>query len=261
VVTLATAPFVIKALEAGLSGTKGSPQGRKEPGHTKLLTASITNNTPSILNDYPGPHPLQFRGNTFAAWALRLGGWRVLFEGLPARQGVLAVYPHTSNWDFPVMILAKWSLGVPVAFWGKDSLFKIPLFGRWLRRLGGVPVQRTAAGGVVGQMVAHIRRCKETGSYFWLGLSPEGTRKRIPGWRSGFYQTALAAEVPLALVKLDYARKLVDVSSFIRLSGNEDQDMARIASHFAGVQGKIAANASPVLLLDKALSRADTVIK
>jgi 1-acyl-sn-glycerol-3-phosphate acyltransferase len=213
------------------------------------------------LTDYPGPHALQFRGSRFAAWALRLGGWRVPFKGFPAPQGVVVVYPHTSNWDFVVMILAKWALGVPIAFWGKDSLFKIPLFGRWLRWLGGVPVERTAAGGVVGQMVAHLRRCKEAGTYFWLGLSPEGTRKRIPGWRSGFYQTALGADVPLALVKLDYARKIVDVCSFVRLTGNEAQDMARMASHFADVQGKIAANASPVVLLDRALNRADTVVK
>jgi 1-acyl-sn-glycerol-3-phosphate acyltransferase len=228
----------------------------------RLYTGNqIAQHPTKILNDYPDPHPLQFRGNALAAWALRLRGWRVLFEGFPTRQGVVVVYPHTSNWDFIVMILAKWSVGVPIAFWGKDSLFKIPLFGAWLRWLGGVPVRRTAAGGVVGQMCEHILRCKETNTYFWLGLSPEGTRKHIPGWRSGFYQTAVGANVPLALIKLDYGRKLIDIRSFIHLSGNPAQDMARIASHFAGVEGKIAANASPVVLLDPALNRADTVVK
>lgn len=156
--------------------------------------------TPQALHP---PYALQFRGSRLAAIALRALGWRVVFEGLPALQGVIIVYPHTSNWDFVVMILAKWTVGVPVQFWGKDTLFRIPLFGRWLRWLWGRPVTRTAAQGATAAALAHFSACKARGEYCWLGLAPEGTRKALPGLRSGFYRTAVGAQVLLGLVALD----------------------------------------------------------
>ena len=212
------------------------------------------------LEDYPHPFPLQFRGGLWARRILRVFGWRVLFEGLPARQGVLAVYPHTSNWDFVVMMLAKWSVGVQVRFWGKDRLFHIPLFGQWLRWLGGVPVDRTAPRGVTAQAIDIIVRHKAAGQYFWLGLAPEGTRKYIPGLRSGFYRTALGADVPLGLIALDYARREVRVLDFIQLSGDEPSDFARMAAVLAGVRGRHPEATAPFQLLDPALPRADTIV-
>jgi 1-acyl-sn-glycerol-3-phosphate acyltransferase len=205
--------------------------------------------------------PLRFRGSRLAAFLLRLGGWRVFFDGLPALQGVLIVYPHTSNWDFVVMLLAKWSLGVPVRFWGKDKLFRIPLFGRWLRWVGGVPVNRVAPQGITAQVLDIFAAKKAGGTYFWLGLAPEGTRKRIPGLRSGFYRTALGAGVPLGLVSLDYARREVRATEFIRLTGDEAADMARIAAAYEGVRGRNPGNAAPLVLLDASVSRADTIVR
>ena len=73
---------------------------------------------------------MQLLGSALARGLLRAAGWRVVFDGLPAAQGVAIVYPHTSNWDFVVGILAKWAIGIPVTFWGKDSLFRVPVFGR-----------------------------------------------------------------------------------------------------------------------------------
>ena len=68
------------------------------------------------------PHPVQFKGSALARWMLARMGWTVQFEGLPSLQGVIAVYPHTSNWDFIVGIVAKWAIGIPAYFWAKDSL-------------------------------------------------------------------------------------------------------------------------------------------
>lgn len=213
------------------------------------------------MSEFPKPYPVQFRGSRVARSLLAMAGWRVRFEGLPALQGVLIVYPHTSNWDFIVMMLAKWSLGVPIHFWGKDRLFHIPLFGRWLRWLGGVPVERTAPRGVVGQAVQAFAQARQAGRYFWLGLAPEGTRKAIAGWRSGFYQTAVQAGVPLGLVRLDYAQREVRVLDFITLSGTPQGDMARIAEVYAGARGLVQANAAPVCLLDVSVPRADTIVR
>jgi 1-acyl-sn-glycerol-3-phosphate acyltransferase len=213
------------------------------------------------VSDFPRPYPLQFQGNALARSLLALAGWQVRFEGLPARQGVLVVYPHTSNWDFVVMIVAKWSLGVPVRFWGKDRLFRIPLFGRWLRWVGGVPVDRTAPHGVTAQALGVFARKRQAGSHFWLGLSPEGTRKYIPGLRSGFYRTALGAGVPLGLVRLDYAAREVRVLDFIALSGEPDADLARMQSVYQGTQGRVAGNAAPIRLLDASVPRQDTIVR
>lgn len=205
-------------------------------------------------------YPVQFVGNRLARYLLAGLGWRVWFEGLPANQGVLVVYPHTSNWDFVVMVLAKAALGVPLRFWGKDKLFRLPLFGRWLRWIGGVPVQRTAARGAVGQMVDQMRQARIDGRLFWLGLSPEGTRKRIAGWRSGFYQTALQADVPLGLVTLDYRLREVRALTFIRLTGDPDSDLRRIAQEYAGVTAYIPAQAAPIRLLDSDVPRTETTM-
>ena len=214
-----------------------------------------------VLGRSPNRHPVQFQGSRLARCLLACCGWRVWFEGLPAKQGVLVVYPHTSNWDFLVMVLTKAAVGVPLRFWGKDKLFGLPLFGRWLRWIGGVPVQRTAPGGAVGQMVHQMRQAQATDRLFWLGLSPEGTRKHIPGWRSGFYQTALQANVPLGLVTLDYRLREVRALTFIRLTGDPQADFDAIAQAYAGVTAYIPAQAAPIRLLDGTVPRTETIVK
>ncbi|MDO9404521.1 MAG: 1-acyl-sn-glycerol-3-phosphate acyltransferase [Polaromonas sp.] len=198
--------------------------------------------------DFQPPHPVQFSGNRLARGLLGMAGWQVDFAGLPARQGVLIVYPHTSNWDFVVGLLAKWSIGIPVRFWAKESLFRNPLFAAWLRRLGGMPISRASPKGAVGEMAALIAQKKTGGDYFWLALSPEGTRSFVKTWRSGFYRVALAAEVPVGIVALDYAGKRVVVRHFLRLTGNESRDMARIAEALAGSHGRRPALAAPIQL-------------
>jgi 1-acyl-sn-glycerol-3-phosphate acyltransferase len=211
---------------------------------------------------------VQLRGSALARALLRLAGWRVQFDGLPGAQGVLVVYPHTSNWDFVVGLLAKWAMGVPVAWWGKDSLFRVALFGRWLRWLGGVPVPRTpptpqppchaaagqparpASGGAVPAMVEAMRRARAQGRFLWLALAPEGTRRLAAGWRSGFYRVALGAEVPVGLVRLDYASKRVGLDSFWRLSGDAQADLAQFARSLADSRGLHPHLAAPVRLLE-----------
>ena len=185
----------------------------------------------------PITHPVQFKGSRLALWALRTLGWRVVFNGFPTLQGVAIVYPHTSNWDFPIGMLAKWALGIPAHFWGKDSLFKFPLVGAWMRWVGGIPIDRSSSKGVVGQMVDVFEQHKANDQLLWLGLAPEGTRSLTPGWRSGFYQVALGAQVPLALVKLDWGKRCFSVVDFYKLTGQTDVDYAHFAQVFEGVEG------------------------
>ena len=213
------------------------------------------------MSDFQKPYALQFQGSRPAQWLLKAMGWRVEFEGFPTSQGIAVVYPHTSNWDAPLMFVVKWAVGVQVMFWGKDTLFKIPLLGRWLRWIGGVPVERTSQHGVVGSMIAQMRERKEKGEYFWLGLAPEGTRKYIPGWRSGFYRVAVACNVPILVITLDYSRRECKVNQFLKLSGDEASDMARVAALCAPALGLRPANMAPVTLLEASIDRHETVVK
>jgi 1-acyl-sn-glycerol-3-phosphate acyltransferase len=194
----------------------------------------------------PGPYPVQFKGHAWAAWLLKLMGWRVHFQGLPSLQGVAIVYPHTSNWDFCTAMLCKWTMGLPVHFWGKDSLFKIPLLGPWIKWIGGVPIDRSSPRGIVGAMVEVFAEHQRAGQFMWLGLSPEGTRKHTEGWRSGFYQLCIGADLPLAVVRLDYAQKLMKFEGFLKLTGDVEIDYIHIRQMYEGVQGFHLNQAAPI---------------
>lgn len=193
-----------------------------------------------------GPYPVQFKGQAWAAWLLKLIGWRVDFQGLPTLQGVAIVYPHTSNWDFLTAMLSKWTMGLPIYFWGKDSLFKIPLIGRWIAWIGGLPIDRSSSRGVVGAMVEVLAEHQRENKFLWLGLSPEGTRKHTQGWRSGFYQLALRSNLPLGVVRLDYKKKELKFEGFIKLTGDVEVDYAFLQKMYEGVEGFHVHKAAPI---------------
>jgi 1-acyl-sn-glycerol-3-phosphate acyltransferase len=191
---------------------------------------------------------VQLHGNALARRMLEAAGWKINFNGLPTQQGVAIVYPHTSNWDFPVGLFAKWAIGFSPSFWGKDSLFKVPLFGAWMRWVGGVPVDRKSPRGLVEQMVDRMKQARQRDEFFWLVIAPEGTRGYHEHWRSGFYRVAVQADVPVALVYFDFAEKVVGFDRFIHLSGDADADMAVIAEYLGHRRGKRPELAGPIRL-------------
>jgi len=177
-------------------------------------------------------------GSALARGILRLFGWRVVCHGLPARQGVVMVYPHTSNWDFPVGVLTKWTLGFELKFWAKDSLFRLPVIGHWMRAIGGVAINRRSANGMVGDTVRQMREAKAARRSFWLIVAPEGTRGYVDHWKSGAYHVAVQAEVPVGLASFDFATKQVLFTDFVEVSGDAEQDFALFAQVLQGRQGK-----------------------
>jgi 1-acyl-sn-glycerol-3-phosphate acyltransferase len=181
-------------------------------------------------------HPATLNGSRLARLVLTRLGWRMDFEGLPARQGVTIVCPHTSNWDFSIGMLANWALGISAHFWGK-ALFKLAPFGAWMRWVGGIPIDRSTSRGTVGQMVHVFEQHKQSDQLLWLGLAPEGACSLAPGWRSGFYQLALGAQVPLALVNLGGGQRRFSVADFAYLTGDIERDHAHMAQVFQGVKG------------------------
>ncbi len=188
---------------------------------------------------------VQFKPNKLAGFVLKTLGWTLDFQGFPGSRGVLVVYPHTSNWDFPVGLLAKWATGMQANFLIKDLYLKLPLLGRWFAWIGGRAVDRSSPQGYVKELSKEMLAAP----YFWLVVTPEGTRKKTDGFRTGFYRLGLEAGVPLCLATIDFGRRHIGISAFYRLTGDEAQDMAHIAQVYEGTQGFHPQCMSPVVLL------------
>jgi 1-acyl-sn-glycerol-3-phosphate acyltransferase len=174
--------------------------------------------------------------------ALRLIGWCIIDAPAPPPKAVFMVYPHTSNWDFPIGLLYRFGSGLPIHWAAKDSLFFWPLGGLF-RRIGGVPVNRRERTGFVEQMAREFA----AHSSFYLAIAPEGTRSSTGHLKSGFYRLALAADVPLALASIDYAKREVGVVDFMKPSGDEADDLARMATLYAGRRGKHPTQQAPFI--------------
>lgn len=184
------------------------------------------------------PSAPRVRRNAFTRWVgrtvLRLGGWRMAGEFPDIPKLVLIAAPHSSNWDGIWGFAVKLALGLEVKVLGKDTLFKVPLLGPLLRRLGVVPIDRRAARGVVGQMAALIRDADR----LWLAVAPEGTRKPVEHWKTGFWKIASAAQVPVLPVYFHYPDRVVGVGPTFALSGDMEADLVRIRTWYRPFQGK-----------------------
>lgn len=186
------------------------------------------------------PNAPRVKPSAFTRWlgrtVLRLGGWRMEGEFPDIPKLVLIGAPHSSNWDGFWGLAAKLALGLDIRILGKDSLFKVPLMGVLLRRLGVIPVDRSAAHGVVEQSAMMIQRADR----FWYGLAPEGTRKPVERWKTGFWKIARAAGVPVLPAYFHYGRKVIGIGPPFELGDDMGADLARIREWYRGVsQGKL----------------------
>lgn len=183
-------------------------------------------------------------GSKWAKVLLKILGWKITISGLPGSHGILVAYPHTSNLDFFIGMIARFACGIKANFLAKDSLFKIPLVGWLLRYLGGRPVVRNSPQGYVKELAQEMAKS----NFFWLAITPEGTRKKTPGWRSGFYHLALETNYPVGFVYLDYQKKTVGLTDFFRMTGNEEDDFSKIRDIYEGKLGFYPENMSPIAL-------------
>jgi 1-acyl-sn-glycerol-3-phosphate acyltransferase len=159
--------------------------------------------------------------------ALRLAGWRIVGELPSIPKFVIVVAPHTSNWDFPIGVAAMFALDLDVTWLGKDSLFRGP-HARVLRWLGGRPVKRDAPEGLVAEVAAAVR----DESRFILALAPEGTRRRVDQWKTGFYRIAEAAGVPIVPVWLDWQRHEIGIGHPLMPAGAMEAEVAALQSQY-----------------------------
>ncbi len=162
---------------------------------------------------------------TFSRWSLRS-------EPAPRVPTVLIGAPHTSNWDFVLMLAIAWQLGIPVRWLGKDALFR-GWRGPLMRRLGGIPVDRADAARVVGEVVERVR----SGEVFGLVVTPDGTRGTNTYWKSGFYRIARETGMPVTLGYVDRTTMTTGLGPTIELTGDVGADMDLIRSFYADKAG------------------------
>ena len=179
---------------------------------------------------------------------LRIFGWTFEIPKDIPTQFVYIAFPHTSNWDMPFMVAITWATGIPVQFLMKDTLFKGPLdpFFRWF---GALPVDRRTPQGLVGQAVEMFKSRPE----LRLGIPPEGTRRKVEYWKSGFYRIACQAGVPIGLGYLDYKRKIGGYGGFFMPTGEARADMDHIRAFYAPIEGKYPTLQNPPCLREEGL--------
>lgn len=164
-------------------------------------------------------------------------GWKVSGKFLPEiKKSVIIVLPHTSWHDFYIGVLARKVIGVPINFVAKKELFKSP-FGWYFKWMGGAPINRTSKQNKVQEVAAIFKKRDE----FRLAIAPEGTRKKVEKWRSGFYYIALEANIPIICVAFDYNTKTVKIRNAFYPTRNYEEDLKILKSFYKNVVGKIPA--------------------
>ena len=165
---------------------------------------------------------------------LRLFGWRMVGAFPDIDKAVVIAAPHSSNWDGLLGFAAKLGMGVRLSILGKDSLFKIPLVGAFLRWQGVIPVDRSAPHGLVEQAVDAIRASER----MWYAIAPEGTRRWVDRWKPGFWRIAHGAGVPVVPAYFDYANKVIGIGPPFELGDDMQADIARIQRWYKPFKGR-----------------------
>lgn len=184
-----------------------------------------------------------------AAFILTLFGWKT-HGGPPAEKKYLIIgAPHTSNWDFPLALLALSALGLRFSWVGKHTLFK-GVAGRFLTAIGGIPVNRRSRNSFLEDMVEAFKGRDE----LVLAIAPEGTRSHQDHWKAGFYHIAIAADIPVCLGFVDYPAKTVGLGPTLYLSRDIVSDFSAIRDFYYNKTGRYPEKQSAIMLRPKEIA-------
>ncbi len=180
---------------------------------------------------------------------LFLFGWH-LDKNIPEEDKIIIIgAPHTSNWDFPLTLLALSALGLKFSWIGKHTLFKWP-FGTFFKTIGGIPVNRKVRNGLINEMVkAFAVRDQLT-----LTIAPEGTRSKQDHWKGGFYHIAVKANIKICFGFIDYPTKTIGLGPTLLPSRDIDRDFKQIKAFYHGITGKHPHKESTICLRDKEIA-------
>jgi len=164
---------------------------------------------------------------------LRFWGWTL--EGrVPSDKKILLIAaPHTSNWDWVIGVAGLLALGIRLTYIAKHTLFKGPL-GWVMKKTGGVPVDRESAERTVDEIVRQFNQSER----LYYAIAPEGTRKQVERWKTGFLRVAYKAKVPVLMVSFDYRKKRILIGDCAELSGDIDRDLESVQRYYSQFSGK-----------------------
>lgn len=165
---------------------------------------------------------------------LYLFGWKVTGHVPPEiKKAIILDVPHTSTYDFFIGRFAFYVLGIDIRLLIKKEAFRWP-FGGLLKRVGGIPIDRT---GHTNKTKAVVALFEEHDSLF-VGIAPEGTRKLVKRWKRGFYFIALEAKIPIFLGYMDYKKKEGGLGSIFYPTGDYEKDLAEIEAYYRNVHAR-----------------------
>ncbi len=177
---------------------------------------------------------LNYQMANFSKFLLnKVMGWKAIDNFPVVPKCVIAIAPHTSNWDFVVGKLAYSSLGRKANFLIKAEWFVFP-FNLFFKKIGGIPVKRDSSESLTSKLADEYKKR----DWMHLGITPEGTRKPVKEWKKGFYYIAMNANVPILLVGLDYGRKEAKVLAHFYPTGDFRSDIVKIQSYFKDIEAK-----------------------
>jgi 1-acyl-sn-glycerol-3-phosphate acyltransferase len=187
--------------------------------------------------------------NFFARWlgksVIRVAGWHTAGEAPEAKNMVVIAAPHTSNWDWILLMAAAYSFGISVNWLGKDALFRTPL-GPLLKFMGGIPIDRSRSTNMVQSLTAQI----EQGDGINLVVPPSGTRRKTDYWKSGFYRIAEAAQIPMVCGYLDYEKKEAGLGPAF-LTTELSADMDRLRAYYEPIAARFPEKKSRICLREE----------
>lgn len=166
-------------------------------------------------------------------------GWKVTgntnISKNTVKKAIIIAVPHTSWHDFYIAILLRAVLNVKTNFVGKKELFIFP-FGYFFKALGGAPINRKSKENIVDAITKLFAEKEE----FRMAMAPEGTRKKVTEWRTGFYFIAKRANVPIIMFTLDFENKQNRISEPFYPTDDMEEDFKFMHQFFEGVKGKIS---------------------
>jgi len=167
-----------------------------------------------------------------ARFGINISGWTIKGMVPDEERIVIIAAPHTSNWDFVLAMLAIFGLNIKLRWLGKHSIFK-PGFKNFFKWLGGIPVYRDNPSNLIDNVVKIVKKEKS----IVIAMTPEGTRKKVKRWKTGFLRIAKQTHSKILLISIDAPTKSIEIGKIFNPTGNSEDDLAFIQKYYSSFRG------------------------
>ena len=167
-----------------------------------------------------------------ARFGINISGWTINGKVPDEERIVIIAAPHTSNWDFILAMLAIFGLNIKVRWLGKNSIFK-PGFKKFFEWLGGIPVYRDNPSTLIEKVVNIVKKERS----IVIAMTPEGTRKKVKRWKTGFLRIAKQTHSKILLISIDAPTKSIEIGNIFNPTGNSEEDLAYIQKYYSTFRG------------------------